>query len=54
VRSQLSASCYKRAPMKAIGTPQRASHRPFLGSIRSGIRCVRIPLSKSSVRKRGR
>ena len=50
VPSRFSASCYKR-PIVAGFTAQRPSRRRFLGSIRSGIRCAVIPLSKSSARK---
>jgi hypothetical protein len=35
-------------------TAQHLLHRPFLGSIRSGIRCAPIPLSKNFARKNSR
>ena len=44
-------SCYKRPYQSNMYLRQRASHRPFLGSIRSGTRCAAIPLSKNSARK---
>src|SRR4029453_17686829 len=47
VQSQLSLGCYKHR-MAAGFIAQRPSHRHFLGSIRSGVLCGPIPLSKSS------
>ena len=53
VRSQFSPSCYKCRIMAGF-TAQRLLRRPFLGSIRCGILCAPIPLSKKSARKSSR
>jgi hypothetical protein len=53
VPSPFSPSCYK-PPIRAGFTPLSPLHAPFLGSIRSGILCAAIPLSKNCARKSSR
>ncbi len=43
-----------KTPYGVMFTAQHLLHRPFLGSIRSGIRCAPIPLSKNFARKNSR
>ena len=40
-----------QTPYMERGLRECRSHRPFLGSIRSGTLCAPIPLSKNSARK---
>src|SRR5262249_44740671 len=49
---QLSPSCYKR--LIIVGLNHGSLRQPFLGSIRCGIPCASIPLSKNSARKSNR